>query len=179
MKFKTVRIRINGFWTGYTMQQSFEGRELGVGAKITSVTFQECLRVSLYWQKQSQKSRTPNLVHRDRKGSVSPWLSFPYCTLQTWGERGGGKTKKEQGKASGGSQLKSQVYLISLHTIRQGSQQLTWRLKETVGLWFIQLSHGPQGSRPSREDSQELARMLEDVYKDIFKVIFISVALHM
>lgn len=60
------------------------GNGTGVGAKVTSLTFQERLRVHHYiLTDESRKGVIHDLVHSDRKSSVSPAprLSFPYCVL--------------------------------------------------------------------------------------------------
>lgn len=60
------------------------GNGTGVGAKVTSLTFQERLRVHHYiLTDESRKGMIHDLVPSDRKSSVSPAprLSFPYCTL--------------------------------------------------------------------------------------------------
>lgn len=61
-------------------------------------------------------------------------------------------TEEQQGEVCGVSQLKYQVYLISLCPIRQGNQQLILRLKR---VWFTQISHEPQYLGISYESSQK------------------------
>lgn len=107
------------------------GNGAGVGAKGTSLTFQECLRVHYYiLTDESRKGMIHDLVHSDRESSVSPAPNSVFLTSHCRS----GRTEKGQREVPGMSQLKYQVHLISLHAVRQGNQQLVLKLKKTAGL---------------------------------------------
>lgn len=132
MNVKSVRI-----WNRWSLARiryaagSLRDLKLGTGAKLPPFTFQELLRVQDIDLIQA-KSMAPHLIHSDGRSTNSSLTQFPLLPVADLGWQ---RTEKEQQrKGYAVSQLKHQVYLIPLHTIRRDHHPLLLRLKESIWL---------------------------------------------